>query len=240
MLQFSIVVFWLTFAMNSKDVFDALASHYGLPAQEVLPEDLFERLIAVALDQALEARQIPLALDALRDAGLLTPENLADADPVEIADAWQPLAIRQPEKLAAPLRKLAKWIVDRHHGDMRLLLDVDVSTAKIRDELISLKGIGPATADSLLLHSLDRPSYPIDRATYRVLVRHGWVEPTADYEEARSVVEGLAHEDSSRLKQLSTWFARIGHDFCKVTVPKCDRCPLRGLLPTSGPIYPGA
>ena len=223
---------------DSKRLINLLLDHYGTPVSTEHPDDPFERLITVALDQALEAKQISLALDALREGGLLSAEVLADADPLELVDAWQPLGLRHPEKLAAPLRKLAKWVVDRYHGDARSLTDDDISTTRLRDELLAMKGIGPATADSILLHALDRPSYPLDRATYRILLRHGWLDASADYEEARSMVESLAPDDVGLLSELSAWFTRLGREFCRATVAKCERCPLKGMLPESGPIEP--
>lgn len=226
--------------MKSHDLMRLLSDHYGTPIPTESSEDPFERLITVALDQALEAKQIGLALDALREAGLLSAEVLADADPLELVDAWQPVGIRHPEKLAAPIRKLAKWVVDRYHGDARSLTDDDVSTTQLRDELLAMKGIGPATADSILLHALDRPSYPLDRATYRIFLRHGWLDASADYEEARSMVESFAVNDVVKLTELSAWFTRIGRDFCRATVAKCERCPLKTMLPEGGPIDPGA
>ncbi len=216
-----------------------LADHYGTPKPADHPDDPFERLIRVALDQALDARQITMALDALRQAGLLSAEVLADADPVELVDAWQPLRIRHPEKLAAPIRKLAKWVVERHHGDARSLTDPDVSTSQLRDELLALNGVGSATADSILLHGLDRPSYPLDRATYRIFIRHGWLDSSADYEEARSIVESLAPDAAAKLAEFSEWFTRVGCDFCRATVPKCEKCPLKGMLPEGGVVDPG-
>ncbi len=98
-----------------------------------------------------------------------------------------------------------------------------------------LKGLGPATVDSILSRGLGRATYPVDRATYRILVRHGWLDPTADYDEARSVAESLAPDDSAMLTRLSAAFERVGRDFCKPTVAKCERCPLRSLLPEGGP-----
>ena len=80
--------------------------------------------------------------------------------------------------------------------------------------------------------------YPLDRATYRILIRHGWLDSSADYDEARDVVERPWAGDPVTLARLSDWLARIGSEFCRVRVAKCDRCPLRGFLPEGGPVEP--
>src|SRR5262249_11967694 len=94
------------------------------------------------------------------------------------------------------------------------------------------------TADALLLRALARPIYPLDRASYRILVRHGWLDLSADYDEARAVVERLSPDDPGTLAQLSDWLARIGGGVCRVRGAKCDPCPLRPFLPEGGPIDP--
>ena len=94
------------------------------------------------------------------------------------------------------------------------------------------RGRGPA---ALLLHGLRRPAYPLDRASYRILVRHGWLDPSADYDEARDVVERLDPDVPEHLARLSAWLERIGREYCRPTIAKCERCPLRSFLPEGGP-----
>jgi endonuclease-3 related protein len=214
----------------------ALSDHYGRVAPLTEERELFGAMVAVILDRAIEARKLAPALDALNEAGLLAPQAMAESDATEIGAALREAGVSSPSRVSGPLLRLAKWLVDRHQGDPKAIADESVSTSLLRDELSQINGIGPATADAILLHALRRASYPVDRATYRILIRHGWSDPTADYDEARSVIERQAPDDPDRLEQVSGWLERIGRDYCRVSVPRCDRCPLRPFLPEGGPL----
>ncbi|MFO0908688.1 MAG: hypothetical protein U0794_10065 [Isosphaeraceae bacterium] len=69
-------------------------------------------------------------------------------------------------------------------------------------------------------------------------MRHGWLDTTADYDEARDAFQRLAPDDARALAELAAWLDRLGRDFCRLTVAKCDACPLRPMLPEGGPIDP--
>ena len=119
--------------------------------------------------------------------------------------------------MLTPISRLARWYVERDRGPGDESLD-SVATESLRADLAGINGIGPATADALLLLALSRPVYPLDRATYRILIRHGWLDSWADYDEARDVVERPWPGDPVPLARLSVWLARIGSEFCRVRV----------------------
>lgn len=220
----------------------ALARQYGSPpaVSVAAGPDPFTAMVAVLLARAADPPRATRALEALGDAGLLDPRSMAEADVAEIDDALKSNGIRVPARGLAPIHRLARWMVEQHPGsaDANRLNAID--TESLRAELASLNGIGAATADALLLLGLRRPVYPLDRATYRVLIRHGWLDSSADYDEARSVVERPCQDDPDLLARLSAWLERVGRDYCRLSVPKCDRCPLRPFLPEGGPIEPEA
>ncbi len=217
----------------------ALDERYGSP--EPIRDDLnpFEAMVAAVLARSAEPRKVDAALIVLRDAGLLEPEPLAEADENEIGDVFREGRVPLSAKAVAPIRRLARLLVDRHGGSAEPLRRGSPPTDPLREELSELNGIGPATADAILLFALRRGTYPVDRATYRVLVRHGWLDPSADYDEARTVVERLSPDDPDGLARLSRWMERIGRDYCRVGSPKCEHCPLRPVLPEGGPRNPG-
>jgi endonuclease III related protein len=221
------------------DLIAVLRDRYGLLEPPGAGLEPFAALVATFLDRLTDSRKALAALNALRDDGLLDVQALAESDPSEVTESLRSAGVKIPEKSLAPLRKLARWLVERHHGSVDGL-DDGLSTSQLREELLGLNGVGPATADALLLFAFQRPAYPVDRATYRILVRHGWLDPFADYDEARSVVEGQAPDDSRTLTLLSGWLERLGRDHCRASVAKCDRCPLAPFLPEGGPIDPSA
>lgn len=221
---------------------EALTGRYGRPEPFAPADDVFAEIVLALLDRVFDAPKRARALEALRDAGLLEPQALAESDPDEVAEALRSAGLKAQEKATAPLRRVARWLVERHHGVVDDLVGPagPVATGQLREELAAINGIGPATADALLLFALRRPAYPLDRATYRIFARHGWLDATADYDEARDAVERLAPDDPAALARLSAWFTRVGHDHCRLAVAKCEKCPLRPWLPEGGPLDPGA
>ena len=220
---------------------DALTDRYGRPTPTAEGLDPFEALVAVLLDRAFDARKRDAALDALRDDGLLTPQALAEADPAELDEALRAIGVPVAQHGFAPVRRLARWLVELHHGNADLLAGTDsaIPTSQLRDELVAVNGIGSASADALLLFALGRPAYPLDRPTYRIFARHGWIDPDVGYDDARDTVEQLAPDDPASLAELSSWFERLGKDYCRATVAKCEKCPLKPFLPEGGPVEPG-
>ena len=110
-------------------------------------------------------------------------------------------------------------------------------TSRLRDGLLAINGIGQATADAILL-ALGRPTYPVDQVTYRILIRHGWIDSSADYEEVHQLLNRRAGENVEEIEHLSNWLRQVGRQYCRLRSPKCDPCPLRCVLPESGPIEP--
>jgi endonuclease-3 related protein len=220
----------------------ALEERYGSPGPNWDDLEPFEAMVAAVLDRSVESRKADAALAVLRDAGLLEPGSMADVDENEIGDLFRDGKVPLPSRAVAPIRRLARLLVDHHDGSaesMRQGRQGSPSTDSLREEIAGLNGIGRATADAILLFALRRGTYPVDRATYRVLVRHDWLDPSADYDEARAVVERLSPDDPIGLARLSRWMERVGRQYCRAGAPKCEHCPLRPVLPEGGPREPG-
>jgi endonuclease-3 related protein len=195
--------------------------------------EAFERIVRVALALEADPKVAEAAFGALRDAALIEPESLASADPLEFDDLLRERRIRLTSKALGPLRRIARWTVDRGLDDEAW---TELTTEAIRDAWRGLNGVGPATADALLLFALGRPTIPVRQASYRILARHGWLDPSSDYDEARSTLESIAPDDPNQLGQLELALTKLGRDFCKPTAPRCDQCPLQPLLPDGGPV----
>lgn len=221
------------FTESIPDIFTALGRQ---SASARPPAELgsFESVAAAFLTRAADERITSQIIKALRDSGLMAPTQLAEADPVEVEDLFRTSGARSLVKLVRPLLKLARWFAATLDDDDDVVLSVP--TESLRDGLRSVNGIGPATADAVLLEGFGRAAYPVDRATYRILVRHGWIDLGVEYDEVRSLIEGALGDDPATLAWLSAEFATLGRLTCRATVAKCDRCPLRSLLPESGPL----
>jgi endonuclease-3 related protein len=221
-------------------VLEAIADRAATPTMSLDRLEPFETLLVILLEKELNPKKALVALETLREEGLSTPRELAASDPAEVAEVLRSSGVSASEKsLGTPLR-VARWLRDNYDGSVESLADPEspISTEQLREKLTAINGVGPATADALLLFGLNRPAYPVDRATYRILVRHGWLDPTADYDEARASVEDQSPDDPSTLARLSRAFASIGREFCRAAAPRCDRCPLSPFLPDGGPLDP--
>lgn len=231
-----------TFDDSYPEIERALLARYGRPAATVDASlDSFEAAVAVMLERTLDAKKVPKGISALSDAGLLEPQALAEADPIELVDLLKSAGVSATVRVVAPIRRLAAWLAGRQErGVLDPLRDESISTAELREELCALSGIGQATADAVLLWAGRRAVYPVDRATYRILVRHGWLDSSAEYDEARSLMERADRAQPDALSQLSAWFEQLGRDHCKASVAKCARCPLQPFLPEGGALEPDA
>jgi endonuclease III related protein len=221
----------------------ALVDAFGSARSEFEGLAPFEAMVAVLLSRTLGESTWRTALDGLREAELLTPGKLAEAGVIEIGDAVRQKGRSISAETLAPLRHLARWLVDHHNSRVDSLFNPDRSSRWLFGELAAIKGVGIKGADAILLHALKRPSYPVDRATYRILVRHGWLDPSASYEEARDLLmDQIAHEaetlddfEINELADLAHGMEQVGRRFCRATATDCGECPLESLLPEGGP-----
>lgn len=219
------------------DVLNALAERYGPPASPVRRDEPFRAMLEIVLSRTADSRKVAKVLEQLSADGLIETYALANAEPEELRDALRDCGIGSPAKLAAVLQRLAHWLVERHRESADSLDALATTpTEQLREELVALNGVGAATADAALLFALRRPVYPLDRASYRILARHGWVDPWAEYDEARGLVEHACGDDPERLQHLSRWLERLGREYCKASVAQCEHCPLRAFLPAGGPV----
>ena len=104
-----------------------------------------------------------------------------------------------------------------------------VRTEPLRRELLSVHGIGPETADSILLYALRRRKFVVDAYTRRFLARHGLIAPVATYAEIQALFERNLPPSERLYNEYHALIVRLGKEFCR-TRPRCDRCPLEPLL----------
>ncbi len=196
----------------------------------------FEALIAFVASRSLESNRGERLSTALAEAGLLEPETLATANLDEVADALRDARIEQPVKTLRLIQRIAAWYVSHRDGlESEPAPGWEFPTAW-RDELAGLNGIGRATADALALQVFEMATYPVDRATYRIFVRHGWIDATAEYDEVSQMIVAVVAAHPPALVSFSQGMADLGRRFCKAAAPRCERCPLRSVLPPGGPL----
>jgi endonuclease III related protein len=215
----------------------ALADHYGQPQFPPQGRSAFEAVLAAALARSVAPARAEAALEALDHSGLLEPRTLAGIEPSELLDSLRDAGLSLPARSVTLLVRLARWYSKAFGNDD---LAHDPATGKmsgLRAELAAVNGVGLATADAILL-AIGQPTYPVDRATFRILVRHGWIDSATEYDQASELLSRQAAGNSQEIARLSMWLAQVGRQFCVPRSPKCQRCPLRCVLPEQGPLEP--
>ena len=216
----------------------ALADYYGQPQFAPKGRSAFEAVLAAALARSAAPARAEAALEALDHSGLLEPRTLAGIEPSELLDSLRDTGLSLPARSATLLVRLARWYSKVFGNDDDLVHDPAArKLAGLREELAAINGVGLATADAILL-AMGQPVYPLDRATYRILVRHGWIDPATEYDQASELLSRQAAGNSEEITRLSTWLVQVGRQFCGPRSPKCQRCPLRCVLPGQGPLEP--
>jgi len=113
------------------------------------------------------------------------------------------------------------------------------ATLTVRQRLLAINGIGPETADSMLLYAGGHHSFVIDAYTRRIFHRHNWCDTDASYDELKALCE-TALDGKPPAQQLVYWqdyhaqLVMVGKHFCRTRNPLCDQCPLKPLLPRKG------
>lgn len=188
-------------------------------------ESPFEIMIGAILTQNTNWQNVVKAIDNLKANGLLEPRALHAADTAAVAALIRPSGYfnQKTKKLKAFLDWFAGYDYDIEALKRK-------SLASLREELMSVKGIGPETADDILLYALDMPSFVIDAYTYRVLHRHLLAGEEATYDEIKELFEDNLPKNVGLFNDFHAQFVEVGKYFCK-REPECDKCPLKNFLP---------
>ena len=188
-------------------------------------ESPLEVIVGAILAQNTTWKNVETALDALKAARLLSLRALRETPVARIEEV-----IRSSGYFRQKTKKLKALIdyLDAHH--IRNLDQLTpVPTPRLREELLGVWGIGPETADSILLYAFERPVFVIDAYTKRVAVRHRWLAPDCSYEELQQFFESNLPREAPLYNDFHAQFVLLGKDYCRPT-PRCEGCPLEHLL----------
>lgn len=186
-------------------------------------------MVGAVLVQNTAWKNVERAIDNLRDAKLLTLQSFSSATIDELEDLIRPAGyFRQKTRR---LRGLVEFMLQEYQGEIEKLRTADF--LQLRKQLLALHGIGPETADSILLYALDKPVLVVDTYTHRVFARHGWIDYSADYHQLQQHLVDELPIDTAIYNELHALLVNVGHHHCRKT-PRCDQCPLHNMLPASG------
>ena len=200
----------------------------------------FEVCVGAILTQNTNWGNVERAIANLKEADVLEPRRLFHLAESDLAALIRPTGYYNVK--ARRLRAFLQILVARFKGDLARMFGGPTPT--VRERLLAIKGIGPETADSMLLYAGGHLSFVIDAYTKRIFARHRWCRPEAEYDELKQLCEGaLSHKSgAARLDYWQDFHAqlvKVGKDFCRSREPRCYECPLQPLLPDPGAVTPG-
>jgi endonuclease-3 related protein len=187
----------------------------------------WEVIWGAILTQNTTWRNATLALKNLRKGGLLAWRRLRQISLDELEPLIRPAGFCRQK--AKTLRNFANWIEQAHGGSLDSLFSL--GTARARAQLLALNGIGPETADAILLYSGRQPVFVADAYTRRVLSRHQLISPTADYHSAQRFLHQHLPPDEALFNEFHALLVEAAKRFCHRNVPHCEECPLGEFLP---------
>jgi endonuclease-3 related protein len=163
-------------------MFTELLNHFG-PQHWWPGETELEVIVGAVLTQNTNWKNVEKAILNLKEKGLLSLHQLNALSVSELAQLIRPAGYYNIK--AKRLKNLIDLLRERHQLDLSTLLDKETDT--LRQELLSVNGIGPETADSILLYAAHRPVFVVDAYTHRILKRHGMTDEQTDYHELQSL-----------------------------------------------------
>ena len=192
-------------------------------------ETPFEVMVGAVLTQNTNWTNVEKAIANLKRSGVLSAAALSELDTSELQDLIRPAGYYRQK--AGRIRRLARWVAERGADDACAIAALRAaSTDELRQGLLALNGIGPETADSMLLYALEKPVFVVDAYTVRIMSRHGLVDPEVGYEEVQAVFEDGLERDVELFKDYHAQLVEVGKRYCRRRSPRCERCPLRGVL----------
>jgi len=203
------------------EIYQHLLSHFGArnwwPAQSP-----FEVMVGAILTQNTSWRNVERAINNLRRAGALSPKKLAEIDLRELEELIRPSGYFRQKAIRLKIF-LEFLLAPPISGSIKKMKKIE--TGRMREMLLSVKGIGPETADSILLYALGKPVFVVDAYTRRIFSRLGLVAEKIGYEELRAFFETYLPKDTALFNDYHAQLVALGNQYCKKRA-LCKECPL--------------
>jgi endonuclease III related protein len=204
------------------EIYALLHDHFG--PQEWWPGDSpFETMIGAVLTQNTNWENVRKAITNLKEADVLSFPALSTLPIAELAQLIKPSGYFNIK--AKRLTNLLRMIGERYEGRLELLLTEELTTA--RKALLAVNGVGPETADSILLYAANQPIFVIDAYTHRIFSRHHLIPEESDYHSIQEEFHDRLPAQSALFNEYHALIVALGKEYCRKKNPQCERCPLR-------------
>jgi endonuclease-3 len=203
---------------RAANALQVLKDTIALPKMLKLKRDAFESLIVTIISQNTADRNTERAFETLSKEFKISPEALANAELSQIEEAIKNGGLYKSK--AKTIKCAASGILEKYHGSMQPILSLPLEQA--RETLMNFSGVGPKTADVVLLFSANQPTIPVDTHVNRVAKRLGIAPEKGNYEAVRKSLQTLF--DPADYLAVHLLFIVHGRKTCKAPRPLCKQC----------------
>ncbi len=206
-------------------IYDLLEGYFGdlgwWPA-----ESEFEVVIGAILTQNTSWKNVEKAIEKLKKNDLVDPASIERKSVSNLSKYIRSAGYHRVK--ADRLKAISRFVLDECGGKLGRLKRR--KTSVLRDKLLEVRGVGPETADSILLYALEMPVFVVDAYTKRIFLRHGLINGEARYEDVKTLVEKNFPREHEKLNQFHALLVETAKKFCRKKEAICDGCPLKAVL----------
>jgi len=203
-------------------IYQKLYAYFG--PQHWWPGDSpFEVMVGAILTQNTNWQNVEKAIDNLKENRVLAPRKIYRLPKARLAKLIRSAGYYNIK--ARRLRNFLEFFLKYYKGDVKEMSLVD--TLDLRKQLLAVNGIGPETADSILLYALDKPVFVIDAYTKRILLRHRFIKENTSYDGIKNLFMKNLKNDVKLFNEYHAFLVRLGKEFCLKNQPRCEVCPLK-------------
>ncbi|MCX5696722.1 MAG: endonuclease III domain-containing protein [Candidatus Omnitrophica bacterium] len=182
----------------------------------------FEMMVGAILTQNTNWQNVERAIHNLKSHNALSPKKMHKINIRRLASLIRSAGYYNIK--AKRLRSFLDFFLKVYNGDIRGMRAA--STESLRQGLLSVNGVGPETADSILLYALDKPVFVVDAYTRRVLIRHGLITEDSDYGQIQDLFMRNLKKDARLFNEYHALLVKLGKDYCLKQKARCQVCPL--------------
>lgn len=203
-------------------IYDKLYQHFG-PQSWWPGETPFEVIVGAILTQNTNWQNVSKAIDNLKKAKVLTANKLHALPRPRLAKLIRPSGYFNIK--ATRLKEFLNFLFKNYDGNLKKMFSRPLED--LRKEILAVRGIGPETADSILLYAGGLPVFVVDAYTKRIFSCQKLFSEDTDYFQAQKIFMENLKKDVQLFNEYHALIVRLGKDFCKKTNPKCETCPIK-------------
>jgi endonuclease-3 related protein len=197
--------------------------HHAPRGSYASDEARFEIMLGAILTQNTSWNNVEKALENIHAKKLCSPKALSKAPLALVKKCVRPSGYFNQK--AVRVKNFAVYVQREYGGDLKKMFSKPAG--ELRAELLSINGVGPETADSMVLYAAEKPVFVIDSYTRRVFTRLGFLKGSESYDDIQSFFEKNLLRDVKLFNEYHALVVELGKSVCLKNKPSCAECPLR-------------